>query len=203
MLMKPRSFLVCVAVVFFLLVVNVQTFAQRASGSISGLATETTGAVIPDAKVDVTSLTTGTVRQTQTNSDGLYSITGLLAGTYSVSVRHEGFSTFRVPSFVLQVDDQATVNAKLSVGQVSLVVDVTESVNQVDTQSSTVNTVVDSKMMNDLPLNGRNALQLTVLTPGVVEATNGSPFIQGHTRPEAAAGVVSSSGGRGNSTAYG
>ena len=177
-------------------------FCQRAAGSISGSVTDASGSLLPGATIEATNLATGVSRVTQSNEIGLYTITGLPAGRYSVTIGLDGFQTFSVPEYVLQVDEQATLNALLSIGSIEEVVLVGGAVNAVNTESSALNTVVDTRMTSDLPLNGRNVLQLTKLTPGVLEATEGSPFHQGHTRPEAGTQLVSASGGRGNSTAY-
>jgi hypothetical protein len=115
-------------------------------------------------------------------------------------VKREGFQTYSVPSIVLQVDQQATVNAALQVGAVTESVTITGTVAPVDTRGATLNTVITEKMMNDLPLNGRNVMQLLRLTPGTLSAPG--TFNQAATRPETAGELVSASGGRGNSTTF-
>ena len=115
-------------------------------------------------------------------------------------MKREGFQTYSVPSVVLQVDQQATVNAALQVGAVSESVTVEGTVAPVDTRGATLNTVINEKMMNDLPLNGRNVMQLLRLTPGTLSAPG--TFNQAATRPEAAGELISASGGRGNSTTF-
>ncbi|MEJ7605279.1 MAG: hypothetical protein WKF37_03205 [Bryobacteraceae bacterium] len=120
------------------------------------------------------------------------------AGPYSVLVKREGFQSYSITSLVLQVDQQARVNAALQVGAVTE--NVTVWGGPVDTRSATLNTVITEKMMNDLPLNGRNVMQLLRLTPGTLSATG--TFNQAATRPETAGELISASGGRGNSTTF-
>src|SRR5581483_5517073 len=101
---------------------------------------------------------------------------------------------------VLQVDQNATVNVALQVGAVSEQVSVSAEAVSVDTRTATPHTVINQKQINDLPLNGRNVLQLTQLTPGTLVGTG--TYNQAATRPEAGTQLVSASGGRGNSTTF-
>lgn len=175
-------------------------WGQRATASISGLVTDSSGAPVPGATVTVKNRSTSVERTAITNNAGFYSITALPAGTYSLTVAQQGFSTFSVPEIVLQVDQNATGNAQLQLGTVSETITVEDAVAAVDTRNSTLNTVINSQMVNDLPLNGRNVLQLLSVTPGTLN-TSGT-FNQAATRPESSSQLVSASGGRGNSTTF-
>ncbi len=175
-------------------------WGQRATASISGLVTDSSGAPVPGATVTVKNRSTSVERTAVTNNAGFYSITALPAGTYSLTVAQQGFSTFSVPEIVLQVDQNATGNAQLQLGTVSETITVEDAVAAVDTRNSTLSTVINSQMVNDLPLNGRNVLQLLSVTPGTLN-TSGT-FNQAATRPESSSQLVSASGGRGNSTTF-
>jgi len=174
--------------------------AQRATASIAGLVTDSSGAPIPGALVVVKSSSTGLQRSITSNDSGYYTITALPAGPYSITVTKEGFSTFGVPELVLQVDQNATANAQLQVGAVSESISVVGTVAAVDTRAATLNTVITKEMVADLPLNGRNVLQLLRVTPGTLTASG--TFNQAATRPESGSELISASGGRGNSTTF-
>ena len=173
---------------------------QRATASVAGSVRDASGAAVASANVIARNLDTGVERESASNEAGFYAITALPAGRYSVSISLEGFQTYVVPELVLQVDQQATVNADLEVGAVAETVEVVGSAAVVDTRSSTLNTVVTNKMMTDLPLNGRNVLQLLRVTPGTLSASG--TFNQSATRPEVGGELISASGGRGNSTTF-
>jgi len=175
-------------------------FSQRSTATIAGSVQDQSGTAIPGALITVRNTATGVERETRSNQEGFYTITALPAGPYSVAVKREGFQIYSVPSVVLQVDQEATVNAALQVGAVTESVTVTGSVTPVDTRGATLNTVITEKMMNDLPLNGRNVMQLLRLTPGTLSAPG--TFNQAATRPETAGELISASGGRGNSTTF-
>ncbi|HUS08346.1 MAG TPA: TonB-dependent receptor [Bryobacteraceae bacterium] len=183
-----------------MLALALPAFSQRSTATIAGSVQDQSGHAVPDAAVTVRNTATGVEREARSNQEGFYTITALPAGPYSVSVRREGFQVYSVPSVVLQVDQQATVNASLQVGAVTESVTVTGTVTPVDTRGATLNTVITEKMMNDLPLNGRNVMQLLRLTPGTLSAPG--TFNQAATRPETAGELISASGGRGNSTTF-
>src|SRR5215207_11687736 len=92
--------------------------AQRATGSIAGSITDSTQASLPGARIVVTNLDTGVERSSSANQEGFYTLTALPAGRYRLSVTHNGFSAFTLPELVLQVDQNATVNAELKPGGV-------------------------------------------------------------------------------------
>ncbi|MBL8292940.1 MAG: TonB-dependent receptor, partial [Bryobacterales bacterium] len=183
-----------------LVLAAVPASAQRATASIAGLVTDSSGAPIPGALVVVKSSSTGLQRSITSNDSGYYTITALPAGPYSITVTKEGFSTFGVPELVLQVDQNATANAQLQVGAVSESISVVGTVAAVDTRAATLNTVITKEMVADLPLNGRNVLQLLRVTPGTLTASG--TFNQAATRPESGSELISASGGRGNSTTF-
>ncbi len=180
--------------------ISASLFAQRQTASVSGLVTDPSSSPIPGAKITVKSLATGLTRTAASNDTGYYAITALPAGPYSVSAGKEGFATSGVPELNLQVDQNATANLQLQVGAVTESISVVGQVAAVDTKNATLNTVINNQMMTDLPLNGRNVLQLLRLTPGTLTASG--TFNQAATRPESGSELISASGGRGNSTTF-
>ena len=175
-------------------------FAQRTTGSIAGSVTDASQAAVPSAEVVIRNLATDAERRTSANEVGFYTVTALPAGRYAIVVSRQGFMTYSIPEFVIQVDQQATVNVELKVGEVTETVTVEGTPVAVETRAGTLNTSIHEKMINDLPLNGRNLMQLTLLTPGTLQTTG--TFAQQATRPEAGSTLVSASGGHGNSTTF-
>ncbi|MGH7486844.1 MAG: carboxypeptidase-like regulatory domain-containing protein, partial [bacterium] len=177
-----------------------QGLAQRTTASVAGAIIDTSGAAIPGAHIVIKSLTTGVERTLESNDLGYYVVTALPAGPYSLSVGKTGFQTQTVPQLVLEVDQNATINITLTVGAVTEAVNVTDVATAIDTRTATLNTVINQKQISDLPLNGRNILQLMQLTPGTLQGTG--TFNQSATRPETGSQMISASGGRGNSTTF-
>ena len=152
-------------------------FAARAqsTASLSGTVTDPSGAVVPNAKVTVHSLGTGADRIVVTDSAGLYVVPSLQPGDYRVQATASGFSTYAVSKVTLDVDREVTVNMRLAVSSAGVTVQVESAVQEIEAQTITVGQVIDNTSVQDLPLNGRHFLDLTVLTPGgVVADTAGS-----------------------------
>jgi hypothetical protein len=165
------SSVVWVAALILLLVV-VPVFAQLATGSILGVVKDTSGGVVPDARVTVINVETSQSRTVTTGSDGAYRVPGLTAGHYTVKVEKEGFQTQTQQSLVLDVSQELVVNASLTVGSSSQEVTVTGEAPLVNTTSSSLGGLVNEHQMTDLPLNGRNYMDLSLLQPGVSRNTS-------------------------------
>jgi hypothetical protein len=148
----------------------------QSTASLAGAVTDPSGAVIPGAHVTVHSIGTGKDRAVDTDSAGLYAVPALQPGDYSVRAVASGFSADTVPKVTLNVDTKVTLDLKLSVAAAGETVQVEgEGANQIETQTITVGQVIDNREVQELPLNGRHFLDLTVLTPGgVVAPTSGS-----------------------------
>lgn len=136
------------------------------TGSIVGTVTDPSGALVSDAKVNVTNVGTAQTLQLKSNGAGQYSSGPLAPGTYEVQVTAKGFTTMRT-RVVVQVGNATTANASLAVGQESTVVEVQGSAVQVNTEQPTVQGVLTANQIENLPVNGRNFLDLAQLEPGV------------------------------------
>ena len=140
--------------------------------TIYGAVTDPSGAAIAAAKVAITNQATGQTRNALTTSDGNYVVPDLPVGTYQVSVAAPGFKTFVQDSILVQVDENRRVPVQMSVGGVNESVTVAADVAQVETRSSALRQVVDSERIVELPLNGRNPLQLQYLVAGSSGSTD-------------------------------
>ena len=189
------------AAVTLLLLIPCLVFAQRTSSNISGVVSDPSGAVVGGAKVTVLETATNTASTAVTNQTGLYIVTNLPPGNYTLRVEQSGFQSSVQKNIILVVDQSATVNVLLKVGSPTDVVTVEGQATQVETRSPTLSTEITPQMARELPLNGRNVHQLLTLSPDV-GANSGSVYRQFATRPETGNVMVSASGGRGNSTAF-
>ena len=142
------------------------------SGTVSGTVADQSGAVIPGARVTLISVDRGVERTVSTNEAGLYLFPDLTPGSYSIRVQSDGFDTYELTSFRLEVDQRVAINAELQVGQVSNVVTVEAAGEAIllETESNALGTLVNSEQVEELPLNGRNFLQLALLAAGTNNA---------------------------------
>src|ERR1700733_8162329 len=157
-------------------------FAQTSvsNGSISGTVTNASGVVLPTAKVTMTGPTGQTVHAT-TSGAGTYSSGALVPGTYSVRAEAKGFKTMQL-SVDVQVNNTANGSIKLEIGQESTVVEVQASEVSVNTEQAEVQGVLTASQISNLPVNGRNFLDLAQLEPGVQiqDGTNFDPTKVGY-----------------------
>ena len=151
-------------------------FAQSPVGSISGVVRDPSGAVIPAATVSATSLADGAKRIATANEQGFFIIPTLLPGEYRVVVEAKGFSNYEVQRVGVEVGQTARIDANMSVGRETVAIEVAGGeVAGVDTQQAVVGGVVNARQIAELPLNGRNYLELARLEPGV-EINEGRAF---------------------------
>ena len=154
---------------FLLLPMARSASAQSTTADITGTVTDASGASLPNAKVTLTNLGTKEVRTAQTTAAGDYTFTQLGPGTYSIQVSQSGFKTFTIPSIALSASDRAREDAKLQVGSEGETVQVTGQAPALQSDSSVLTTVITQKATQDLPLNGRNYVNLAQLAPGANE----------------------------------
>jgi hypothetical protein len=174
---------------------------QLTSATISGRVTDSSGSSVPNALVTATDIKTGVTSHVESNGQGDYVITGLAPDTYRLTFTKDGFQSFAQDGLILAVGQHATVNPALVVGAVSQNVVVQASSNMINVESPTVSTSIDNKMTQQLPLNGRNVLQLMQLAPDS-GPTNSYGYQQSASRPDQSNNFVGASGGRGDSTSY-
>lgn len=160
-------------------------FAQTSTGEFSGNVTDASGAVVANAKVTATSAETGASREVTSDPSGGYVITFLQPGVYNLAAEAPGFKKTVQSNVELRVNQRAEVNLQLQLGQVSDTVEVTGVAPLLESQSSSLGTVIDTQLTAELPLNGRNFVQLATLSPGV----NGTGYsvsgtIMSGTRPD-------------------
>jgi Carboxypeptidase regulatory-like domain len=159
--------------VFAVVVIALLAFAPFAysqsnisAGSISGTVTDPSGATVPNAPVTITNTATGHAINLTTNSSGTYTTGALPPGPYTVKVAAKGFQSVSLP-LTVQVGNTASGNVKLTLGQETQVVEVQAETEQVNTQQATVQGVLNAQQIENLPVNGRNFLDLAQLEPGV------------------------------------
>jgi len=149
--------------------------AQTADTAILGTVTDPAGAVIAGASVTATQTDTGIVRETTTNAEGIYEIRYLRPGPYVLEVKAAGFRAERRTGIGLQINQQARFEIRLQVGEVVETVEVNSAAPLLQTESAVVGDVIGRQRIVNLPLNNRNFLQLSIMTPGVriKEESNG------------------------------
>lgn len=142
-------------------------YGQASTATITGTIRDGTGAVIPDAELELTNAETGTTQRSASNSVGNYSFLNILPGTYTLGASKEGFRTAAVELFTLQVNQTATFDIAMEVGAVTESVTVEALGAAIQSQTSEIGGVVAERQVVDLPLNGRNFTQLLSLSAGV------------------------------------
>jgi len=159
---------------------------SQANGSLSGTVTDKTGSVIPGAAVKITSQATGLVREAKTDDSGHYLVPLLPVSMYTIRVASSGFQTAEQKDIRLQVDEQREIDFTLNPAAVSSTVEVSATEVAVETSNPTLGQVITSEQVADLPLNGRNFVQLATLTPGTTQSTNPNSFFTQAASSEAA-----------------
>jgi hypothetical protein len=153
--------------------------AQNANGILDGRIIDSSGASVPGAKVIVENQGTGVRQEYTTNSEGRFYQAQVLVGTYRVTVEKAGFQTYVQSNIRVEVAQTVTLEIQMKVGDVSTLVEVSASVAQLTTESSSVSTVIGSKAILDLPLSSRNPFSLATLAPGVIPGGGTTPWISG------------------------
>jgi hypothetical protein len=174
---------------------------QGTSASLTGQVTDPTGAVIPNATISVRNTDTNLVQTVKSNATGVYLVTPLPPGKYSLTVEANGFVRYVQTGITLSVDVASTQNVILTLGSAAQTVTVTSNAELINTTTPELGMTVNEDKISQLPLNGRDPSSLVFLAPGVVNASFGNSYLQSGfsfpTETGAAAG-----GGRQGSTYY-
>src|SRR6202049_2862667 len=192
-----------VAALFLGVLCCAQMAHGQATGSFQGVVTDKSGSAISGAKVTVTSQATGVSRDAVTDDVGHYTINLLPVSVYTIRVEYQGFQSVETKDVKLQVDEQRELDFALAPSTVITSVEVVASEVSVETSSPSLGQVITSQEVAQLPLNGRDFVQLATLTSGAIAETNpGSFFTQAASSEVAARGSFSLSvgGSRPNST---
>ena len=155
-----------------LLLWSAQSHAQTTFGTITGTVKDTSGAVLPDAKIVVTNEGTNQSREVSTDKSGSYVVPSVLPGIYTISAELSGFKKAVQTGITLQVNQTMRSDFTLQVGEITQTIDVEAAAPLLQSETSTVGTVVDNKQVVELPLNGRSFTELTTLIPGATPQPN-------------------------------
>ena len=183
--MKITRLRVClnlICVCSFLLFAAFTARAQVTTADVVGRVTDSSGAIVTNAKITLQNLATGAYRSMNTTDSGDYTFNLLPIGRYSVRMEAAGFKAYVVQELSIAAGDRARVDAVMQVGQVSESVTVTTEAPVLQTDSATLGTLLDHKAVQDIPLNGRNYIQLAQLAPGVTPGPGNA--LSSGTRPD-------------------
>lgn len=165
---------------FAFLSLMLPAFAQAPTGQITGSVTDPSGAIISGALVTATNVATNVRRETSSNEDGIFTLTALPPGVYTLQVEYKGFPKQVREGIELQVGQVAKIDFALQVGNVTETIQVTGAAPVLQAETAELGTVIENRRIVELPLNGRNYLQLVSLAPGAT--TNGPASSQGQQR---------------------
>lgn len=168
-LVKGMQFVVALTVLLIAAAaLSPSVWAQTTSATISGLVTDSSGAVVVDAEVQLQSVERGSTQSAKTNNAGIYVFAGVQPGQYQVRVQKAGFKQVDFLGLIANVQDHIEQNFRLQVGSVMESVTVEASGLSVNTTDASVSTVIDQTYVKNMPLNGRSFQDLILLTPGIV-----------------------------------
>jgi Carboxypeptidase regulatory-like domain len=184
--------------VVFVLLLNYGQLRAQATAQISGRVQDTTGAVLPGVEITATHTETGIARTAVTNETGSYVLPNLPLGSYRLEGMLPGFRKYAQSGIVLEVNSSPVVNVVLEVGQVAETIEVQANANLVETRNSGIGEVVENARILDLPLNGRNVVELVALAGAAAP----SQQLTGQSRDPFAQGNVSVAGGLNSALNY-
>src|SRR5215467_6561939 len=168
----------CGLLVFACVIAAAPLHAQLSTASLNGVVRDSTGAVVPGTSLELRNADTGIVRTGSTNDSGAYVFENINPGPYTLKITAQSFASKEISRFVLAVNQTATIDVTLTPGAQTEIVSV-EAQEQLQVSSAELGTVIATKEVNDLPLNGRNFTQLLSLTPGVVPISVGQSAMGG------------------------
>jgi len=176
--------------------------AQNTNGRIVGSVTDTQGAAIPGAKVTIKNTGTNVTSETLTNDEGYYQVLQLPIGSYTVSVEHQGFAKTVTAETPLDINQSLRIDVHLKPGSVIETVQVAAEAAQVETVNATLGATVTGAPIQDLPLNGRNTLDLALTQPGVIPIADDIGTYGTSNGGSNGNGGISVAGGRGDAVTY-
>ena len=197
----PMPAIVVAALVVFLFTpcVNAQAVAVA---SLSGRVADVSSAVIAGAEVRATQTETHLTRSTNTDPQGNYSLSNLPVGPYVLEVKADGFKTYVQSGIVLQVGNNVEMNVTMQIGAVTDSIEVSAGAAMVETKNNSVAQVIDRQRIVDLPLNGRDATQLILVSGAAVTAPGGGPNDLGGSKSFYSSKTISIAGGQANAANY-
>src|SRR5437773_8178921 len=193
-----KTILIALCIAFLILALNSSTVWAQATAQISGSVRDQSGAVLPGVEIIATQTDTGVSRNTVTNEIGVYVLSNLPLGPYKLEAALPGFRTFVQNGIVLQVNTSPLINPVLEVGQVSEQVEVQANAALVETRSAGVGQVVENARILELPLNGRQVVDLIPL----IGAATPAVLNDGRARNPFATASFSVAGGQNQSVAF-
>jgi hypothetical protein len=147
-------------------------FGQTDTATVTGVITDSSGAAVPEAQIEITNRGTGLKYRAVTNEVGVYVVPALPVAAYNVSITRQGFQTVQRQEVNLHAGDRVRIDAQLQAGAVTEVIEVTGEVPLLEAETSNLSQVVENKTITNMPLNGRNYQQLALLSPGVLPSRN-------------------------------
>jgi hypothetical protein len=169
---RLRCYTIGLALLFLLLPVSVSAQAEAGSAAVEGLVSDANGAAVPGANVTARNLETGLERTATTDQGGRYSIRVLPVGRYSVQVKAGGFATWRQDQIILRVGETTPVDLSLQPEGVTERVDVVPGGQTIDAESQSTGIIISPRLVQDLPIRGRNFTEFSSLTPAVVQESD-------------------------------
>ncbi|HKS95741.1 MAG TPA: carboxypeptidase-like regulatory domain-containing protein, partial [Terriglobia bacterium] len=166
-----RRFGCCLLALACFALMGVSTLLAQGGGSITGVVTDATGAVVPDATVTVTNQATSVKYTTKSTSSGNYVLSAMPPATYTVQVEAKGFRTSVNTDLILNTDQTLRIDAKLEVGQETQTITVESAAPLINTSEGRMQNLVSGAQVSNMPLNGRNIYELMQLIPGAVNST--------------------------------
>ena len=171
---KAAVALVSLALLTFLLPRLVLGQGQSVYGAITGIVTDPSGAVVPNAKLTATNSATGVQTRVTSNSEGYYTVSNLTAGTYSLAVNAAGFQAYKQTDIPVEIDRTIRVDPKLTVGNIEQQVTVTGAPPPLQTEKVEITSTISSTVLQSIPTAYNNATGFVKLLPGVVESPGGN-----------------------------
>jgi len=166
-LRTETRFAIQVAAFCVLLGTGAFLYGQSSNGQITGLVTDATGAAVEGAKITATNLATGVSYSNTSNGSGVYFLAQLVPGPYKVLLARDGFASVSRPSITVHIGDRLSLDFVLKISTVQETVTVTETLPLLQSDTTSASTVLDNKMITELPQLNRNTLDLTQVTPTV------------------------------------